>query len=171
MCTELASGTPTPVRLNPLDLPDDYFRIRLVCNILETCGGCFDRGNAKKKLDFFLTFFQVCARHGALFQSNLFQYYVQTKQSLPMDVDFIIQDTFAFVRPQWKIATDFDEAGRLFADAVAANYKSEESEKLVEPEEAEDELSSEDVDGDDIPGPGIDEHQSSSEEAEVEVCS
>ncbi len=42
-----------------LDLPDDYFRIRLVCTLLDTCSGCFDRGTAKKKLDFFLTFFQV----------------------------------------------------------------------------------------------------------------
>lgn len=40
-------------------MPDDYFRIRLVCTLLETCGVCFDRGASKKKLDFFLTFFQV----------------------------------------------------------------------------------------------------------------
>lgn len=40
-------------------MPDDYFRIRLVCTLLDTCGTCFDRGTAKKKLDFFLTFFQV----------------------------------------------------------------------------------------------------------------
>ena len=86
-----------------------------------------------------------------------------------MDVEFIIQDTFAFVRPQWKIAADFDEAGRLFAEAVATNYKSEESEKLVEPDEAEDEPSSEDVEVDDIPVHGVDEGQSSSEEAEAEV--
>jgi len=46
--------------MNPLDLPDDYFRIRLVCNLLETCGAYYDKGIAKKKLDFFLTFFQVC---------------------------------------------------------------------------------------------------------------
>lgn len=55
----LANGTPTLGQLNPLDMPDDFFRIRLVCNILDTCGVCFDRGAAKKKLDFFLTFFQV----------------------------------------------------------------------------------------------------------------
>ena len=54
-----ANGTPSPDRLNPLDLPDDFFRIRLVCTILDTCGTCFERGPAKKKLDFFLTFFQV----------------------------------------------------------------------------------------------------------------
>jgi regulator of nonsense transcripts 2 len=52
-------GTPTPGKIAPLDMPDDYFRIRLVCVLLDTCGVCFDRGMAKKKLDFFLTFFQV----------------------------------------------------------------------------------------------------------------
>lgn len=40
-------------------MPDDFFRIRLVCTMLDFCGGYFDRGSAKKKLDFFLTFFQV----------------------------------------------------------------------------------------------------------------
>lgn len=40
-------------------MPDDFFRIRLVCTMLDFCGGYFDRGTAKKKLDFFLTFFQV----------------------------------------------------------------------------------------------------------------
>ena len=54
-----ANGTPTRDRVNPLDMPDDFFRVRLVCTLLETCGVCFDRGSAKKKLDFFLTFFQV----------------------------------------------------------------------------------------------------------------
>ena len=38
---------------------------------------------------------------------------------LPMDIDFIIQDTFALTRPQWKLNTDFEEAGRLFAEKVA----------------------------------------------------
>ena len=44
-----------------------------------------------------------------------------------MDVDFIVQDTFALVRPQWKLATNLDEAGRAFADAVAQNYKTQEA--------------------------------------------
>jgi len=55
-------GTPAPGKINPLDMPDDFFRIRLVCTLLDTCGVCFDRGSAKKKLDFFLTFFQVSLR-------------------------------------------------------------------------------------------------------------
>jgi len=40
-------------------MPDDFFRVRLVCVLLDTCGMCFDRGTQKKKLDNFLIFFQV----------------------------------------------------------------------------------------------------------------
>jgi hypothetical protein len=40
-------------------MPDDFFRVRLVCVLLDTCGMCFDHGTQKKKLDNFLTFFQV----------------------------------------------------------------------------------------------------------------
>lgn len=43
----------------PLDLPDDHFRIRLICVLLDTCGMCFDRGTQRKRLDNLLTFFQV----------------------------------------------------------------------------------------------------------------
>ncbi|KAI9879831.1 MAG: hypothetical protein M1830_006854 [Pleopsidium flavum] len=149
------SGTPTPGRLNPLDMPDDFFRIRLVCNVLDTCGVCFDRGNAKKKLDFFLTFFQ---------------YYVWTKETLPMDIDFIIQDTFALTRPQWKLSTNLDEAGRSFAEAVAQNYKAQESGKLAEPDESDDDSSSEDgVEEDEFRVAEPEEAQSSSEEIEAET--
>lgn len=54
-----ADGRPLPHQAVPLDMPDDFFRIRLVCVLLDTCGMCFDRGTQKKKLDNFLTFFQV----------------------------------------------------------------------------------------------------------------
>jgi regulator of nonsense transcripts 2 len=57
------NGTPVAGKISMLDMPDDFFRIRLVCTILDTCGVCFDRGSAKKKLEFFLTFFQVYAQN------------------------------------------------------------------------------------------------------------
>ncbi|KAL9595916.1 MAG: hypothetical protein Q9219_006142 [cf. Caloplaca sp. 3 TL-2023] len=148
-------GIPSRGQLNPLDLPDDFFRIRLVCTILDFCGGYFDRGAARKKLDFFLTFFQ---------------YYVSTKETLPLDIDFMLQDSFAMTRPQWKLVTDFEEAGRLFANLVKQNYKSQESEKRLAPELAEDEASSaEEDDGEDMPVPKIDDAQDSSDEAEAEA--
>lgn len=42
-----------------LDPIDNYFRVRLICVLLETCGQYFDRGSTKKKLDCFLVYFQV----------------------------------------------------------------------------------------------------------------
>jgi len=148
-------GTPSIDQLNPLDMPDDYFRLRLVCNLLDVCGVCFDRGAARKKLDFFLTFLQ---------------YYINTKEPLPMDIDFILQDTFALIRPQWKLVTNFDEAGRLFADMVKQNYKTQEAEKVIEPEEPEDGSSSDgEPDDEDMAVPEMDDAQSSGDEVEAEV--
>lgn len=57
--SNIADGRPLPRQPCVLDMPDDFFRIRLVCVLLDTCGMCFDRGTQKKKLDNFLTFFQV----------------------------------------------------------------------------------------------------------------
>jgi regulator of nonsense transcripts 2 len=148
------SGVPSEDRLNPLDMPDDYFRIRLVCTVLEVCGLCFDRGAAKKKLDFFLTFLQ---------------YYIHTKAALPMDIDFIIQDTFALIRPQWKLAADLEQAGSAFADLVKQNYKSQEHEKPSDAEEPDDGVSSDEEAYDNDPRlTGKDAH-SSSDEAEAET--
>ncbi|BDD59213.1 hypothetical protein MAP00_004437 [Monascus purpureus] len=144
-------GTPVPGKINPLDLPDDFFRIRLVCTLLDTCGHCFDRGSAKKKLDFFLTFFQ---------------YYMYTKEPLPMDIDFLVHDTYSMVRPQWKLAADLEEAARLFGEAIAQNYKLQDSERAGEPEDDDAESVSSD-DGLEEDGiPEIEEEQYSSDETD-----
>ena len=145
------NGRPTLGRASPFDLPDDFFRVRLVCTVLDTCGGCFDRGSSKKKLDFFLTFFQ---------------YYLLTKDPLPMEIDFLVQDTFTLIRPQWKLVTDITEASRLFSDAIAANYKMESQQKAGEVVDDNEDSSSEDDAADDevLHGPEADH---SSDEAEV----
>lgn len=54
-------GPPVPGRLNPFDMPDDFFRIRLIYFILEASGVYFNKGPAGKKLDYFLSFLQVFA--------------------------------------------------------------------------------------------------------------
>ncbi|RYO31496.1 Regulator of nonsense transcripts 2 [Alternaria arborescens] len=125
-------GYARPGGYNPLDLSDDYFRIRLVCNLLETCGMYYDKGAAKKKLDFFLTYLQ---------------YYVCIKEALPMDVEFIVQDAFNLVRPQWKIVTNLEEASRVFAEAVKQNYQTASADKPVEPDEDDMSASDDDLDG------------------------
>lgn len=148
-------GTPVPGKLSALDMPDDFFRVRLVCTLLDTCGHCFDRGSAKKKLDFFLTFFQ---------------YYLFTKDPLPMDVDFLVQDTYSTVRPQWKLAIDLEDATRLFSEAIAQNYNVQDSERPIEPDEDDAESSSSDegLDGfEEDAMHEIDDEQESSDEAEA----
>lgn len=53
---------PTPPHPHPasrLDPPANFFRIRLVCTLLEVCGQYFTRGAARKKLDRFLPYLQV----------------------------------------------------------------------------------------------------------------
>ncbi|KAI9841525.1 MAG: hypothetical protein M1837_000626 [Sclerophora amabilis] len=134
-------------------MPDDFFRIRLVCTLLETCGMCFDRGAARKKFDFFLSFFQ---------------YYIYTKDPLPMDVDFFVQDTYALTRPQWKLAVDLSEASQVFAETVAQNYKAKDADKAGETDGSDDDVSSVDgVDEDEIRIAEGEEGQSSSEDVEI----
>ncbi len=38
---------------------DDFFRVRLILQLLDTCGSTFDKGANKRKLDQFLVVFQV----------------------------------------------------------------------------------------------------------------
>ncbi|RMZ84489.1 hypothetical protein DV736_g6601, partial [Chaetothyriales sp. CBS 134916] len=144
-------GTPAPGKTTPFDLPDDFFRIRLVCTILDTCGICFDRGSSKKKLDFFLTFFQ---------------YYLLTKDPLPLEIDFLVQDTFTLVRPQWKIVSDLPEAAKLFSEAIASNYKQQTAGK---PADAADEADDSESDALDEEDAGADDPamHSSGDEAEA----
>jgi regulator of nonsense transcripts 2 len=116
-------GYAQPGRICPFDLPDDYFRIRLACALLETCGHCFEKGAAKKKLDFYLTFLQL---------------YINLKDPLPMDMEFVVQDTYNLLRPSWKlILDDLSEASKLFADACRQNYQDAAAGKAAEPDEPE----------------------------------
>ncbi|KAI0779890.1 ARM repeat-containing protein [Fomes fomentarius] len=88
-------GKALPGHPCPIDMPDDFFRIRLVCVLLDTCGMCFDRGSQLRKLDNFLTFFQL---------------YVLCKQPLPMDVEFMLSDSLEAVRPKLTLFETFEEA-------------------------------------------------------------
>jgi regulator of nonsense transcripts 2 len=151
-------GYARPELYNPLDLPDDYFRIRLVCNLLETCGMYYDKGAAKKKLDFFLTYFQ---------------YYVCTKEALPMDVEFIVQDAYNLTRPQWKLITNLDDAAQAFSEAVKQNYQTTATDKPAEPEDDDVSASDDDMEGpedDDMVVAEDDEKSSEDEEVCDRVC-
>ncbi|TFK53931.1 transcription factor [Heliocybe sulcata] len=101
-------GRPLPRQPCPLDMPDDFFRIRLVCTLLDTCGMCFDRGSQKRKLDNFLTFFQ---------------YYMLCKEPLPMDVEFMVTDSIEAVRPETKLYKGIEEAATAVDEMFSAVFK------------------------------------------------
>ncbi|GAB1318794.1 mRNA decay protein [Madurella fahalii] len=147
-------GPPIPGRINPFDQPDDFFRIRLISTILETCGMFFNKGAAGKKLDYFLSFFQ---------------YYIHTKNPLPMDIEFLVQDIFALTRPQWKLASNLEEASKVFQLAVAQDHKTSGLDKGVEQDDRTSAMSSDDENGDDMPlAEHDDDEELGSEEAEAE---
>ena len=87
-----------------------------------------------------------------------------------MDIDFIIQDTFALTRSNWKLAATFEEAWQAFAELTKSHYKTQEADKNIEVEAQEDDPSSEeDGEDDDLPVPEIDDARSSSDEVDLEV--
>ncbi|KAI6382007.1 hypothetical protein MCOR25_000887 [Pyricularia grisea] len=139
-------GPPVPGRINPFDLSDDFFRIRLIATILETCGMFFNKGVQGKKLDYFLSFFQ---------------YYIFTKDPLPMDIEFIVQDTYALTRPQWKLATNLEEASKAFQMAIAQDQKNSGIDKVLEQDDGTSGPSSDDGegDGDDLNIADVDEDE------------
>ncbi|CDS03680.1 hypothetical protein LRAMOSA01081 [Lichtheimia ramosa] len=102
-------GRPARERFCSIDAPNDFFRIRLCCTLLDTCGMCFDRGSSKRKLDNFLVFFQM---------------YIFTKAKPPMDVDFMVSDTFEMLRPQMHILASYEEANEAVDRMLLEQLKS-----------------------------------------------
>ncbi|KAI6032951.1 ARM repeat-containing protein [Pisolithus orientalis] len=94
-------GHPSLRQPTPLDMPDDSFRIRLVCVLLDAVGMCFDRGRQMRKLDNFLVFFQ---------------YYALCKEELPMEVDFMLSDSLEAVRPNLSMPKSIEEAAKAVDD-------------------------------------------------------
>ena len=90
-----------------MDPPDDCFRVRLICTLLDTCGKYFDRGSTKKRLDRFLIYFQ--------------RYYLN-KEYIPLDVEFMISDCFDAIRPKYKRLLSFEDAMKA-TDKIEAEEK------------------------------------------------
>jgi len=90
---------------HPLEPPWDFFRIKLVCVILDTCGHYFDRGAVKQKLDRFLHFFIR---------------YVHSKGELPLRVMFMVNDTLDRVRPKMVLPATLAEADEIVLDLLQA---------------------------------------------------
>ncbi|UZJ53432.1 hypothetical protein CBS101457_002752 [Exobasidium rhododendri] len=101
-----ANGQPLPGQISSIDAPDDYFRIRLICTLLDACGQCFDRGVLRKKVDDYLLFLNI--------------YVLSKVQPLPMDVDFMLSDTLEALRPHFHLKKSYEEAAQALDEMFAA---------------------------------------------------
>ncbi|KAI0293362.1 ARM repeat-containing protein [Multifurca ochricompacta] len=101
-------GHPLPQFPCPIDMSDDFFRIRLVGVLLDTCGMCFDRGSQKRKLDNFLVFFQ---------------YYLLCKEPMPMDVDFMVTDSLEAIRPKLVLLKNIEDAANAVDEMFASTVQ------------------------------------------------
>lgn len=86
-------------------------------------------------------------------------------------MEFLIEDTFASIRPQFQFASSFEDAMKAFQAAVLQDQKSSGADKTAEPDDlASDESSDDDnVDGDD--GDADDDSATEDEEEDLDVCS
>ncbi|KAI8834313.1 armadillo-type protein [Chytridium lagenaria] len=67
------------------DSPNDFFRIRVCCTLLDTCGIYFDRGLNARRMDEFMAFLQI---------------YFFSKDHAPQDISFLITETIETLRPK-----------------------------------------------------------------------
>lgn len=86
---------PDPEVPSPVDPPGDFFRARLVCTLLDTCGQFFDTGTLRTKLDVFLVYFQR---------------YLLAKGPRTHDAEFMVQDSFEQLRPKLTFFKTYEEA-------------------------------------------------------------
>jgi len=131
-------GRPSPYRPSALDAANDYFRVRLCCTLLDTCGMCFDRGTSKERLDDFLMFFQM---------------YILSKEKLPKDIDFMFTDTIEMLRPNMTMCKTYEEAAEQVDIKLLQNQKvlqsNEDAAKSQEDNAEDSEASSESEEDDD----------------------
>lgn len=87
-----------------------------------------------------------------------------------MDIEFTVQDIFALTRPQWKLASNLEEAAKAFQLAVAQDQKSAGVDKVGELDDASSSSSDdENGDADDVENDNDGDDSSASEEEENEV--
>ncbi|KAG0055167.1 hypothetical protein BGZ83_009469 [Gryganskiella cystojenkinii] len=147
-------GVASPDRPSPVDAPNDCFRVRLICTLLDTCGMCFDHGSSKIKLDSFLVAFQM---------------YILSKESVPLEIEYMIEDTFTELRPKLRRFTTYEEAvaamealhGPLGSNDAAANANNDDSSSSESEgdEDGDDDQQDEEDDSSDEEDDGLDDDE------------
>lgn len=98
------------IPMSKLDPPDNLFRVKLVCDLLDTCGQYLNSGPEKKKLDCYLLFFQ---RYYWL-KKHIYMLHpycmVKSGNQFPASVEFMYNDAIHNLRPKFKMAYSYEEA-------------------------------------------------------------
>ncbi|XP_053948578.1 regulator of nonsense transcripts 2 [Anastrepha ludens] len=94
--------------ISELDPPDSLFRLKLACVLLDTCGQYFTSSMSRKKLDYFLVFFQ----HYYWYKKShpVFSKVENTSDLFPILVDHMYRDCLANVRPKLKLYKSLEQA-------------------------------------------------------------
>lgn len=98
---------------SPTDPPKSLFRLKLVCVMLDTCGEYFTKASSKKRLDYFLVFFQQYywfKKAHPVFTDEA------EKDLFPILTDYTYKDCLKKVRPQLKLYQSYEEACQAVID-------------------------------------------------------
>ncbi|KAJ3259607.1 hypothetical protein HK103_002161 [Boothiomyces macroporosus] len=120
-----------PMRNNncPIDAPNDFFRLRLVCTLLDTCGHCFRKGHLARKLDDFYVFMQL---------------YLFSKDKMPIDTEFFFMETKDSLCPKLEFIPTLEECVNQ-VNAIARSQMQEQDSASEDEEEMEDQEDLQDV--------------------------
>lgn len=117
-----AEGESPDTVSSPLDPPDNLFRIRLVCALLDSCSAYFTSESTRKKLDCFILYFQRyywhkrSHSHFSCGQSDLTS--VTDPHSFPIVIQNLFFDTIRGLRPRFAFAKDAQQANSLLNDLI-----------------------------------------------------
>lgn len=106
------------IRLSQLDPPDNLFRIKLICDLLDTSGQYLSGSQDKKKLDCYLLFFQRyywCKRHIFLMHPYCL---AKSSDQFPAATEYLYNDTIRNLRPTFKMAHSYAGATQAFQDFI-----------------------------------------------------
>ncbi|XP_050440654.1 regulator of nonsense transcripts 2 [Adelges cooleyi] len=108
------------------DPPQNLFRLRLICVLLDTCGEFFNRGPGKLKLDCFIIYFQY------YFWLKKCSTIWDDQNPFPVTIDYLVTDTIKKLRPGLKLKNCFLEAQKsviLLQERLIQQYNLKESEE------------------------------------------
>lgn len=95
--------TMDPENPSEMDPPDSLFRLKLACVLLETCGQYFTSAVSRKRLDYFLVFFQQYywfKKSDPMYSSE-----ENATNLFPILADYHYKETLAAVRPNLKVSS------------------------------------------------------------------